>query len=170
MAGYLVNEKPDAVITSAMTRAINTARPIAEACGLEYLVEPDLHERSMGPLSGVSRDDGMPAYNDSIEQWALGNLDYTHLGGESYMMIQRRVMPVLDRLISTWRGKTIVIVVHGVVIRVLLTTILPGASPLDFKKYAIDNTAINDLRLEGSTWSAVALNQKVHDDYETFAW
>ena len=148
VARYLANEKPDAIVTSAMSRAIDTAKPIAEACGIEYLVEADLHERSMGPLSGVSREDGLPAYADAVQQWTQGNLDYTHTGGESYIMIQRRVMPVFDRVVSACRGKTIVIVAHGVVIRVLLTTILPGSSPLDFKSFAIDNTAINDLRLD----------------------
>ena len=170
VARHLAIEKPVAIITSAMSRAIDTARPIASACGLEFLVEPALHERSMGPLSGVSREEGLPAYADAVQQWTNGNLDYTHPGGESYNMIQRRVMPVFDRVVADWRGKTVVIVAHGVVIRVILTSILPGSSPLDFRSFAIDNTAINDLRLTGETWSAVALNQKVHDEFETFAW
>lgn len=170
VARYLVDENPSAIITSAMRRAINTAEPIADACGIGYQVELDLHERSMGSLSGVSREEGLPAYADAVKQWTEGNLDYTHAGGESYTMIQRRVVPVFDRVVAAWRGKTVVIVAHGVVIRVLLTTILPGSSPADFKSFAIDNTAINDLRLDGATWSAIALNLKVHDEFETFAW
>src|SRR5947209_11555224 len=36
---------PGAVVSSAMRRALDTAGPIARACGLAVRVEPDLHER-----------------------------------------------------------------------------------------------------------------------------
>src|SRR5262249_61509498 len=41
-----------AVVSSAMTRAKDTAAPIAAACGVEHHIEPDLHERRGGGASG----------------------------------------------------------------------------------------------------------------------
>src|SRR4051794_5459463 len=56
VAGYLAARRPDAVVSSAMRRALDTAGPIARACGLGLLVEPALHERRVGALSGTAHN------------------------------------------------------------------------------------------------------------------
>src|SRR5271154_633843 len=53
VARVLTELHPDHVVSSAMTRALETARPIAAACGVKVRVEPDLHERRVGSLSGT---------------------------------------------------------------------------------------------------------------------
>jgi broad specificity phosphatase PhoE len=169
-AQVLAAERPMAVYSSAMRRAVDTARPIAEACGLEHRVEPDLHERKIGPMSGKSRDEGLAAYAEAKARWASGQVDFTHEGGESYAEIQARVVPVFRRLAEGASGRTIVVVGHGVVIRVLLSTILPGHGPEHFERFAIDNTAVNDLRWDGARWRAVALNRRLVAEFETYAW
>jgi broad specificity phosphatase PhoE len=65
-----------------------------------------------------------------------------------------------------------VVVAHGVVIRVILTAILDGLGPADFERLAIDNAAVNDLRLAGRTWRAESLNRRLDPDpdRDTFAW
>src|SRR5439155_12585897 len=52
IAPILAALKPDVIVSSAMKRALDTAAPIATACGLTVRVEPDLHERRVGILSG----------------------------------------------------------------------------------------------------------------------
>lgn len=170
VARYLSEFRPAALFCSAMKRARETAEPIARSCGLVIQVEPTLHERSMGPLSGLSREEGSAAYNEAKRRWTSGEVDYTHEGGESYAEIRDRVVPVLHRLVDAWPGETIMVVAHGVVIRVLLTTLLEGRGPGDFDRYAIDNVAINDLRWDGIRWSAVTLNQRVTKNLDGFAW
>jgi 2,3-bisphosphoglycerate-dependent phosphoglycerate mutase len=61
VAARIAAERPDAVYSSGMRRAAETARAIAEACGLEPMAWPGLHERTMGPLSGVPRHEGWSA-------------------------------------------------------------------------------------------------------------
>lgn len=170
VAAVLAAERPSAVITSAMRRAVDTARPIAEACGLVPVVEPRLHERKMGALSGLRREEGLAAYGEAKRRWMAGEVDYTHEGGESFAAIRDRVVPVLNDLAAAHAGRTIVVVAHGVVIRVMLTTILEGQSPADFERFSIDNTAINDLRFDGRNWTAAALNRKIGSDFDDFAW
>src|SRR5262249_6084606 len=53
IAPVLAAQAPDVVVSSAMRRAIETAMPIARACGLELRIEPELHERRVGALSGT---------------------------------------------------------------------------------------------------------------------
>ena len=82
-------------------------------------------------------------------RWIAGDLDHTHEGGESYMDVRRRVIPVLQALAAQHANETIVVVAHGVVIRVALTTLLAGSHPSEFDRFAIDFASVNDLRFDG---------------------
>jgi broad specificity phosphatase PhoE len=172
VAAALAAESPHAVISSAMRRALDTAAPIARACGLAVRVEPRLHERKMGPLSGLSRDEGLAFYAEAKRRWRAGELDYTHPGGESFAAIRDRAVPVFRSLALEHLGQTVVVIAHGVVIRVLLTTLLADVTPADFDCFAIDNTGVNDLRFRDGRWEAVALNATEHlgGTEERFAW
>jgi 2,3-bisphosphoglycerate-dependent phosphoglycerate mutase len=169
VAARLARENPDALYSSGMRRALQTAGAISRACGLEVQVDTGLHERKMGPLSGVERAGGIAAYDEAKRRWKAGETSYTHVGGESYDQIQARVVPIVERIVAESEGKTVVVVAHGVVIRVVLTTWLDGVTA-DFDRFAIDNVAINDLRWDGRGWSAKALNERIDTEYETFAW
>jgi probable phosphoglycerate mutase len=150
--------QPAAVYCSPMLRARQTAEPIGVACGLTPIVVPQLHERRMGPLSGMRLDEGWPAYTDAMDRWKAGDLDATHEGGESYREIRERVVPAFVGLADSNAGGTIVVVAHGVVIRVLLSTLLEGKGPADFDGFGIDFVAVNDLRFEGKGWRAEMWN------------
>jgi 2,3-bisphosphoglycerate-dependent phosphoglycerate mutase len=170
VARVLAAERPESLYSSAMRRALETARPIARSCGLDVRIENDLHERRMGTLSGLSREEGLAAYTEAKRRWMTGDVDYTREGGESYAEIQRRVVPVLVRLAEASAGQTVVVVAHGVVIRVLLTSILEGCSAADFESFPIDNTALNDLQFNGARWTPVALNRRIGSDFDAFSW
>src|SRR4029077_1303676 len=58
LGDYLKGKGASALYCSAMRRAVDTAGQIAEAFGVAQLVIPDLHERKIGPLSGLSREEG----------------------------------------------------------------------------------------------------------------
>ncbi len=147
-----------AVYSSAMRRAVDSAQPIAIACNLEPIPIASLHERRIGPLSGLAHDEGWAVYAESKTRWMDGDLDYTHEGGESYNDVRRRIVPVLEELSLRHAGETIVVIAHGVVIRVALTSLLAGAHPSKFDRFAIDFASVNDLRFDGKTWMAHALN------------
>ena len=160
VAEFLRDEAPKtrAVYCSGMRRAQATARPIAEAFALPLRIVPELHERKIGPLSGLPREQGWETYLRAKNEWVHGNLEATHEGGESYQQIRQRVLPVFEEITGRHRGETIVIVVHGVVIRVLLCSLLSDHGPADFDRVAIDFASINDLRLEVEGWRAERLN------------
>jgi broad specificity phosphatase PhoE len=153
--------RPTLLVSSAIRRAIDTATPIAIACGLPPQTVEPLHERRMGPLSGQLRAVGVRAYHDAKQRWESGELNWTHEGGESYADIRARVLPVWQELAARASGQTMVIVAHGVVIRVLITTLVEGLSHADFSRIGIDHVAVNDLRWDGSRWRGAGLNQKL---------
>jgi broad specificity phosphatase PhoE len=158
---WLADEGPTALYCSALRRAVDTAIPIGRLCRLEPVVVTALHERRIGALSGVSREEGWATYAQIKARWIAGELEASHPGGESFADIRGRVCPVLEELASRHRGETIAVVAHGVVIRVALTSLVAGLAPADFDRIAIDFASVNDLGFDGRTWTARALNQVV---------
>jgi probable phosphoglycerate mutase len=161
LAEYLKSKGACALYSSAMRRAVATAGPIGEACGLTPIIVPALHERKIGPLSGLSREEGWSIYAESKRRWIAGDLEYTHEGGESFADIRRRVLPVFNELHAAHPGQTLIVVAHGIVLRVLLTTLLDELPPTAFDRIAIDFASINELVWDGKRWRAEALNQVV---------
>jgi broad specificity phosphatase PhoE len=152
-------EGAEALYCSALRRAVDTAAPIGATCGLKPEVVPSLHERKIGPLSGLSREEGWDVYAATKRRWQAGDLNYTHEGGESFADMRRRVLPVIEELPDRHAGRSFLVVAHGIVIRVLLISLLDELSPADFGHIAIDFASINDLRWDGYRWRAAALNQ-----------
>jgi broad specificity phosphatase PhoE len=151
-AALLVSLAPRAVYGSGLRRAVETATPIARACGLPLRTVEALHERRMGSLSGAPRDEFWHVYEEAKRHWAAFKLDYTHPGGESFDEIRDRVVPAFTALAASHADETIVVVAHGVVIRVLLCSLVEGLSPADFGSIPLDYVRIHDLRVEADTW------------------
>lgn len=161
LAEYLKGKGAGALYCSAMRRALDTAGPIGEACGLTPSVLPALHERKIGPLSGLSREGGWETYAESKRRWIAGDLEYTHEGGESFADIRRRVVPILGGLLALHSGQVFIVVAHGIVLRVLLTSLVDTFSQVDFDRIAIDFASINELAWDGERMRAIALNHVV---------
>jgi len=161
LAQSLKETRPSAIYSSAMRRAVDTAALIGEASGLTPSAITALHERRLGPMSGSTREEGWSIYAASKARWIAGDIEHTHLGGESYADVRRRVVPVFQNLAARHGGETIVVVAHGVVIRVLLTSLLPGFDSSGFDRFAIDFASVNDLWFDGTTWTARRLNAVV---------
>jgi probable phosphoglycerate mutase len=151
VAERIASLRLDAVYSSGMRRAVETARPIAEACQLPLLECPGLHERRMGRLSGRPRSEGWESYEEAKEHWKLGRLDFTHEGGESFAAMSDRATSAFRALLESEAGRRIVVVAHGVINRVLLTSMAFGYTHADFDRISIDFVGVHHLAWDGST-------------------
>lgn len=155
VAPVIAGDRPDFIYASGMRRARETAGPIAKACGLSLQIEPDLHERKVGELVGSPAQPERGIWPDTLQRWIAGDTGYAPEGSESYLDIQRRVLPVWDRLIERHDGRSLVVVCHGIVCRVLLLSLLPNRTVADWKQLGrIENVSISDLAGSGRTWQA----------------
>ena len=109
----LKDQGAHALYCSAMQRAVATARPIGSACGLTAVIVPQLHERKIGPLSGLSRETGWEIYAESKRRWMSGDLVFTHPGGESFADIRRRVLQSADEPSDGFGGAYAAQATHG---------------------------------------------------------
>ncbi len=113
----------DAIVSSPLERAIETARPIAEAQNKSVLIEPRLTEIDFGNWVGKSFDElhGCDEWQDFNRQRSLRNAP----GGESMTEVQSRSWRAIETFTATLEdGSTIAFVSHGDVIRCLLLLFL----------------------------------------------
>ncbi len=154
-ATWFAEQKPTAVVSSAMIRAHATAAPIAAACGVAHHVEPQLHERKVGPLSRMPRPEADLIWAATIERWLKGETAYSYPGMESFDELRDRTLPAFNRVVRAHPGGRLVIVCHGVVCKVVLLSILHGRGPADWVNIGkIPNLAVSELVPDGDMWRA----------------
>ncbi len=147
--------KPTAVVSSAMRRAVQTAAPIAAACGVPHLHEPDLYERRVGALSGRPRAEGDAIWDATLARWAAGETGYADTGMESFDAIRARTVPAFRRAVEAHPGGRVVIVCHGVVCKVLLLTLLRDRTAAHWMAIGrAQNLAVSELVPGAGYWSA----------------
>lgn len=155
----LAAERPDVVVSSAMIRAVSTAQPIAAACGLPLRVEVELHERKVGQLQGKTNAEAGGLWTETLRHWREGRLDFAPPGAESYLDVQRRAVPVLERLASEHPEQTVVVVAHGHTLRVLFLSLLPGLSMASWESLGpIPNLAVTEVLYENHSWRLLRFN------------
>lgn len=152
--------RPDVIVTSNMRRTRATAAPLALACELQLQIEPDFHERKMGILSGIPfKSDTV--WPETLRRWKAGETGYAHEGAESFDDIRNRVLPIWERVIRQHEGRTLVMVLHGVVVKVLLLSLLEGWGPKDWERLGPShNVSITELERDGDGWRALSLNRQ----------
>jgi probable phosphoglycerate mutase len=120
MAAYLGSERIDAVYTSPLRRASETAEPLARVLGLSPIVEPDVAEFDRESNEYVPIEElkatGDPRFHAVTAGFAEGFEDRVAFGA--------RVLTALDRIIDTNPGRTVAVVCHGGVINVFLAAVL----------------------------------------------
>ncbi|MBN9517886.1 histidine phosphatase family protein [bacterium] len=160
-AGWFVGRGVTAVVSSGMLRARDTAAPVAAACGGPHLIEPDLHERRVGGLSGTPFSSVGGPWPDTIDRWEAGDTAFATPGAESFDDLRRRLLPAFERVAERHAGGRVVVVAHGVVCKVLLLCLLPGYGPAAWKRLGrVPNLAVSELtRTAAGGWAAAELLQ-----------
>ena len=105
----------DVMIVSPMRRTMQTAGIVAERCGIELVTDERLREWDYGEFEGKSR---------FTEGFAENKVNFgVRMGksGESLLQLAHRVYSALDDIIEKYHDKTVLIVTHGGVCRVIET-------------------------------------------------
>jgi 2,3-bisphosphoglycerate-dependent phosphoglycerate mutase len=171
VAPVIAAYKPDGIVSSNMLRARKTAEPIARACNLSFRTEPDLHERKVGDMQGTPILGEFGVWPDTLARWTSGETSYAPAGMESFDDIATRVLPVWDRVSREFSGKSVVIVAHGIVVRVILLSVLAGYNVADWPRLGrIANVSITELTGSGRAWQAARIGfipdevRRVHEE------
>lgn len=150
LADWFAAERPVAVVTSTLRRAVDTARPIAERCGVPLRTEFAWHERRVGAMAGTTVSPPHPIWPETVRRWMSGEHDFAPDGSESFAQVRHRVLSLWKRWAEEFAGQTYVAVGHGCAIKVLLLSLDVGLSRWD--EFHCPNLAVHELRLLGDRW------------------
>ena len=118
----------DAVVASPVRRTIESAELLAGGSVTPVEVEPGFAEMEFGLWDGLTFAEVGERYPAGLDGW-LGSLDPAPAGGESFRVVQARVLDGLGRLLATYAGRTVVVVSHVTPIKTLVAHAV--AAPLE---------------------------------------
>jgi len=110
----------NALYSSPMQRAIQTAKIIGEAIGLNVWIEKAFQEMKLGPWEGLSEIDISQIYPKEWQIWQTHPAELKMTGRETLKELQERVLKGIQKLYQVHKNQTVVVVTHVAIIRVLL--------------------------------------------------
>ncbi len=120
LGDYLAIENIDAIYTSPMKRAHQTALPLAKAKGLTPIIEPDVAEWDQHSNEYIPIEELKAANDPRWKELASG----AWTSEEDPAIFRERVMSALGRIIDNHRGQKVVVTCHGGVINEFLSSVL----------------------------------------------
>ena len=148
LARRLEDTELDAVYSSDLQRARDTAEVVAQSKGLTVETTPDFREVDVGSWSGLTRGEAEARFPELYVRWLQGGEGWED--GETYEQLGERVIQAIQRIARNHRGERVLVVAHGGTIR----AIHAAALGLDIHSYRrIQRVEPN------ATLSAVCVNE-----------
>lgn len=164
LAQALAGQPLHAIYSSDLTRARETAAPLAAHNGLQLRTDPRLRERGFGDFEGSSFTDLEPAHPEHCERWRQRDPDWgAPGGGEALRGFQQRVRDALLELAARHPGEVVAVVTHGGA----LDCVYRMATGLDLqapRSFELRNAAINRVLVSEDRVSLVGWNDCGHLD------
>ncbi|KVU42391.1 phosphoglycerate mutase [Burkholderia ubonensis] len=158
----------DAIYSSDLMRAQQTAQPAADALGLPLVLHAGLRERAYGIFQGHDSTEIEARFPDAYAAWQTRDPGFEPEGGESQRAFYHRVLHALEPIVAAHPGGRIACVAHGGV----LDCVYRFANGLDLaapRNYQLLNTSINvvdyvDGRASVVQWADVSHLDETSDD------
>lgn len=148
----LRDEALDAIYSSDLQRARDTAQAIAAARGMTVQIDPGLRERCFGAFEGLIHSEISERYPADFHAWKQRDLDARYTAGERQAETLRefaaRALASLRRLAGIEGHRRIAVVSHGGV----LDTLYRHAHGLGYehaRNFDVLNGSINRLKWDG---------------------
>lgn len=122
LAEILHGENLDAIYTSSLSRAIETARPTANLKSLKIIAYDALREINFGILQGRFRDERDPEARDLWAEREKDKENFRFPQGENFAELETRIDACLTKILET--QETILIVGHRSTNRVILSRLM----------------------------------------------
>ena len=151
----------DGIYSSPLSRAFETATIVGENRNVEVRGEEGLIDIDFGAWQGLSHQKVKEEYKDLYETWLAQPDLVTFPDGESLKEVRIRSMESLEEVIKNNPGKTLALVSHRVVLKVLLCTIL-GLELSRFWYLRQDTCAINRVECKDGNYFLTLLNDTGH--------
>ncbi|HEY0471167.1 MAG TPA: histidine phosphatase family protein [Kribbella sp.] len=147
---------PDALWSSPMLRARQTAAPTAEALGLEPVLDDRLREVDFGSAEGRRLSQLPP---DVAKAFELDPVGAHFPDGEDPAAAADRVLEAFQQIGSQHQGRKVLVVAHNTLIRLLVCKVL-GLELRDYRRLlpTLDPAALVRFRWQDGTVGLEAYN------------
>jgi broad specificity phosphatase PhoE len=157
----LREQRVDALYSSPLKRAVDTAKAIAQACGLEVKIASELREIDAGELEGLSQEELRERYEEFWKEWREGDPSFPLPGGESLEGLQRRAWGEIERIMERHPEETVAVVGHLLANLAIICRAL-GLDLSHMGRLRQDPAAINVLEITGQGSSLLQFNDTCH--------
>jgi probable phosphoglycerate mutase len=157
----LSREPIAAIHTSDLSRALDTARPLATALGIPLHTLTALREMAYGPWEGLTVAEIESRYPEQYRTWRQDRLRFRLEGVETLEALHERAVEVGQAILAGHAGQTLAVVGHGGMLRALLCALLgwPAAMGLQLR---MDNASVSRVEYSAYGPSLVLFNDTSH--------
>jgi broad specificity phosphatase PhoE len=158
LASWLAGERIDAVLSSPMRRAVETAEPVAAALGLEIEVVDGLIEYDSTSIDYIPTEE---LQSEGDPRWlAMVEGRWEEFGAAPASEFKARVARTVEEIIDRFPGRRVVAVCHGGVVNCALASILEIDRYLWFEPVYTSISRVVASR--SGVRSIVSLNERAH--------
>jgi len=144
LAKELETLAPDAIYSSPLKRAIETATPLAARFSKEIIKDEGFNNISFGQWEGLLKSEISKEYPDEWKTWLVAPEKLDMAGVEPMSSIRKRSIESLKRIEARHSGKTVVVVSHRTTLKPLLAAALSIPDPY-FWKLHVDTASYSTL-------------------------
>ena len=150
--------KIDRIISSPLTRCLETISPTAEILRKRININENFQEMHYGTWSGRKLSELRKEKSWKQIQKSPGT--FTFPSGESFLQAQRRIERELNTLSRKYPKETILIVTHGDIVKLAIAS--TTNTPLnDFQRYVVDTCSLTEIIWGESEKTLVRSNSKL---------
>ncbi|MEC5388014.1 histidine phosphatase family protein [Uliginosibacterium sp. H3] len=161
LAAALAGTRFDAIYSSDLSRAFDTAEAVATRLGMPITRLPAARERNFGVFQGLTRQEAEQRFPEMQARVARREPDFVPPQGESLRQCFERVAAMLGELADRHAGQTLLLVAHGGVLDAArrFVTGMPLDQPRDFE---LGNAALNWLARTEGIWHLDVWDDQTH--------
>ena len=159
----LKGRKVDAIYTSDLLRALQTAEEMGEVMGMEPKPVEGLREVSLGQWEGKEIEEIKASDPRTLELWYSSPMEARIPGAEPLNAFRERVLSTFRELVESHPSGEIVVVSHGGVLSVIIADVLQ-MSLNSLWRFRLDNASISRLLFGLLVPKVTLLNSTAHLD------
>ena len=161
LAAVLTGKSIEAIYTSDLSRAEETARIVGDRLGVTPVVDVRLRELDIGVFQGLTVPENTQRYPQEYADFMAQPMTYVLPQGESRRMLETRIMAAWNDFTGVPDRRRIAIVTHGGVIKMFLSALQPDKAAY-YQVFDIPNTSITVVNLHNGAWQIGDLANVMH--------
>ncbi len=165
LADALANEAIDAVYSSDLERAHQTAQAVAGRQGMLVHTDPALRERCYGGFEGLLYAEIAQRFPREFAAWQARDIDSVMPSGvrvaESFRQFYRRCVDGIVGIAARYPGRSLALVAHGGVLECAYRSAL-GLSLETPRDFPVMNASINRFSVQGGVLSLQSWGEVAH--------